>query len=238
MTPAEITVPFTLGLVSSLHCSQMCGPIVLAYSLRSRNGASSSALGHLAYNAGRILTYTLLGAIAGSLGATMSGLGHLAGIERAASIFAGSAMLLAGLIMSGRVRAQQLIQLGAMPSWLSRASATLLRSPKSTHKLALGLLLGLLPCGLVYAALLPAIASGSGLSGALFMLSFGAGTAPALLGIGLASTSITARLGRYANALATVSILLLGAVILWRGLGFSPDLHTDPHMGHHHGHVS
>lgn len=229
MTPAELAVPLTLGLISSLHCSQMCGPIVLAYSLNYRG-----VVGHVAYNAGRIITYVWLGAIAGTLGATVSGLGRLAGIERAASIFAGAGMLAAGVLLSGYARTPKLVQLGGKPGWLSRSAAPFLRSPDPLRKLALGLILGFLPCGLVYAALLPAIASGSGLAGAVYMLIFGLGTAPALFGIGLASTSITARFGRYANVLATASILLLGAALLWRGLGFS----GLQHIGHHHGHIS
>ena len=62
MTPLEVSLPLGLGVVSSLHCAQMCGPIVLSYSMAGR----SSAAGHLCYNGGRIATYALLGALAGA----------------------------------------------------------------------------------------------------------------------------------------------------------------------------
>ena len=65
MTPLEFSVVFSFGLAGGLHCAQMCGPLVLAYSLPLRGGAMRA---HLAYNAGRIATYTLLGAVAGAVG--------------------------------------------------------------------------------------------------------------------------------------------------------------------------
>jgi sulfite exporter TauE/SafE len=80
------------------------------------------------------------------------------------------------------------------------------------------LLLGFLPCGLLYGALLTAVSTGTPAAGAASMLAFGAGTALALVGIGVFSNYIGARLGRWSNELAGASLLLMGAFLLWRGL--------------------
>ena len=226
MTALDVSVPFALGVVSSLHCSQMCGPIVLAYSLPLR---SRSAAPHLAYNLGRIATYSLLGAIAGAAGGGMSSLGRMAGIERGAAIFAGCAMVIAAFFLSGTIPAQALVKIGASPSWLSRTASRLLKSTDPLNKLSLGIVLGFMPCGLIYAALLKAIDAGSAAGGAVSMAAFGAGTSGALLAIGLFSSSIAARFGRYANTFATVSVMLLGVFLIARGFGFSA-------MEHHHEH--
>jgi len=83
MTAFDLSIPFGLGLMSSLHCAQMCGPIVLAYSLPLRGTRRSGVWAHLSYNSGRLITYGLMGALAGAVG------GRLAGFQRAATIAVG-----------------------------------------------------------------------------------------------------------------------------------------------------
>src|SRR3974377_1660492 len=82
MTPLELYVPFGLGVISSLHCAQMCGPIVLSYSM----GGRGTVTGHLCYNTGRIATYALLGSAAGAAGHAMGLMGRMAGVQRTAGI--------------------------------------------------------------------------------------------------------------------------------------------------------
>jgi sulfite exporter TauE/SafE len=136
--------------------------------------------------------------------------------------------------MGGRWRRLSLIRIGdASASPVSRAAGRLLRSTSVSSKLALGLVLGLLPCGMVYAALIKAIETGSAVSGALTMVAFGLGTSGALLTIGLFSTAITARLGRHASTVAAASVAVLGAYLLWRGLAA-----PSPMGAHGHGHHS
>ncbi len=220
MTFFDISVPLGLGIVSSLHCAQMCGPIVLAYSM----GGRSSAAGHLSYNAGRIATYALLGALAGTAGQMVGIAGRLAGIQHTAAIVAGSLMVIAGIVMSGAVPRRALVQLdrGGVRSFLSRTIGKLISGPGAIRKLELGLLMGFLPCGLLYAALLKAASTGSALSGATSMAAFGAGTAGALLGIGLFSSALNLRLGRWSNVLASASVVAVGAILVWRGLVAPP----------------
>lgn len=207
---------FTFGLLSGLHCLQMCGPIVLAYSLPL--GKARALPAHLAYNAGRILTYMFLGAMAGAAGSGMQVLGRMAGLASGARIASGAAMIAAGIALilprSGLVA----IQTGGR---FARAAGRLLQG----GKLRLGLTLGFLPCGLVYAALLKSVDAGGAAAGALSMLAFGLGTAAALLGMGVASSFAGVRLGAWSSRLAALAVILTGAILLWKGLAAKPVCH-------------
>jgi len=216
VTFLDISLPFGLGLASSLHCAQMCGPLVLSYSLGSGGGTRA----HLFYNLGRITTYTVLGALAGMVGTMVGTLGQLAGVEQAAALAAGVLMVIAGLITFGLVPAAGLVQIGkgGLAGVISRAVGRLITSPRPLSKLGLGALLGFLPCGLVYAALLKAMAAQGPLAGAVTMASFGVGTSGALLAIGVFSTVLGSRLGRWSNQIAAASMLVMGAFLLWHGL--------------------
>ncbi len=221
MSPVEFSAIFGLGVVSSVHCVQMCGPIVLAYSL----GSKRLLVSHVLYNAGRIITYSALGAAVGSAGGLVT---RLAGAAGSLQVLTGIAMLIAAAAIAGLMPTTNLIAIerpGIMARF-RRAAGRLILSP---NKLKLGLLLGFMPCGLVYAALLKAAETGSATGGALTMLAFGSGTAGALVSIGVISSAVGLRLGRWSNGLAAVSIALMGAFLLWRGI-------TGTHMGHiHHG---
>jgi uncharacterized protein len=229
MNPLDVTLPFGFGVVSSLHCTQMCGPIVLSYSMAGRG----SALSHVYYNLGRIATYSLLGAIAGAAGSAVGLLGRLAGFERTAMLIAGGLMLLAGLVMSGWLPKSSLVRIErvGVSRIFSGVITKLMTSPKPQSKLGLGLLMGLLPCGLLYAALLKAVSTADPWAGAATMALFGAGTALSLLAIGLFSSAIGARLGRWSNVLATASVLLMGAFLLWKGIKTPPTMGPSCH-GH------
>ena len=219
--PLELGLVFLLGLVSSLHCVQMCGPIVLAFSLPLNR--SDALRAHLQYNAGRILTYAFLGALAGAAGGAIGMLGRLAGLASGARLFAGAAMIVAGILMIGLLPSNGLvtIQKRGITARFSKLIGRRLLAPQG--KFTLGLALGFLPCGLVYAALLKAVDSGTAIAGALTMLAFGLGTAIALLSLGAASSFV--RFPRWSNRLAAVSMLLAGAVLVWRGLLAAPVCH-------------
>jgi sulfite exporter TauE/SafE len=210
----EFAVIFVLGLVSSLHCLQMCGPIVLAYSV-SLSNPRQMLLAHAAYNSGRILTYVALGVVAGAAGSGIGMLGRMAGLAAAARIVSGVGMILMGIVMV--TPRKSLIQIKAPSRWFT--------APRPFSKFPLGLTLGFLPCGLIYAALIKAMDSGSALTGGLTMLAFGLGTAVALFAIGIASSFAGARLGPWSNRLAAVSVTIFGVVLLWRGIAAHPICH-------------
>ncbi len=225
----DLWLMFALGLVSSLHCLQMCGPIIISYTaaagftpiaLNSSPSAGRFTLlpPHLAYNAGRILTYTSLGALAGLFGQSVELVGRLAGITSAAMIVSGALMIFAGVLMVGSFRATT--RLGnASIQWTSRLLRplrNLLSSPKTADRFYLGLALGFLPCGLVYMALLKSVAAGTPWAGALSMSAFGLGTAGALLVLGVFSSALKLRLNRFGSRLAAVSVMALGVFVLLR----------------------
>jgi uncharacterized protein len=223
VTGLELSVVFTLGLVSSLHCVQMCGPIVLSYSVALGPSSSvkspSLVLGHIAYNAGRILTYAALGAAAGLAGKTVGLIGRLAGISSALAIVGGTLMLIAGLVMFGLFPALTSVggSLFRITSGFLRPLSKSISSPTVTRRLLLGLAMGFLPCGLIYAALLRALATGSAFWGAATMAAFGAGTAGALLAVGIFSSVLLEGFSRWGTQLAAASVTAMGAVLIVRG---------------------
>ena len=222
MSPLEFSAVFSLGLVSGAHCVGMCGPIVLAYSLGMRQGRWAA---NAAYNAGRILTYMLLGALAGTAGRALGLVGRLAGMASGARIAAGAAMIVAGVLLTRTSGGLVKIQGPGIIARFSGAIGSLIRGPRAGSKFALGLTLGFLPCGLVYAALLKAVDSAGAVAGGLTMLAFGLGTAVALGAVGAASSFAGLGLGRWSNRLAAVSVVVFGAILLWRGLAAGPVCH-------------
>lgn len=229
MTPVEFTAVFILGLVSSIHCVQMCGPIVLSYSLPLAKAARRHEMlvAHAAYNLGRITTYSALGAIAGMAGGGLNIVSRLAGVANGARIGAGLALIAAAVLISGVLPQSGLVQITPV-SGFSRVVGRILLSPHPLSKLRLGLVLGFLPCGLVYAALLKSVETGNAGGGALTMLAFGLGTVSALTSFGIVSSAAGLRLGRWGNALSAASVGLMGVFLLWRGFA-GPMCHA------HHG---
>lgn len=230
----DLFLIFVLGLVSSLHCVQMCGPLVLSYSLPlARAGATrrQMLLAHSSYNSGRILTYVSLGAVAGALGSAVGMAARMAGMASGARVFAGAAMILAGIALLGLVPSQGLVAIErhGITSYFKRAIGRLMLSPRPGSKFRLGLVMGFLPCGILYAALLKAVDAGSIVSGALTMLAFGLGTASSLFAMGLVSQFAARYLGAWSNRLAAVSLMLMGAFLLWRGIAAPATPHCHVH---------
>lgn len=217
----ELYVVFALGLVSSLHCVSMCGPIVLSYSLPlGSKKLGSQVFAHLAYNFGRILTYSLLGAIAGFFGGTVGFIGELAGFQNVAAIFAGVLMVFAGIVMLDLIPSKRLQRFNPLlhTSRFLRPLGSRFSSSSVGSKFTLGLVLGFLPCGLIYAALLKSISTGTVFAGALTMTAFGLGTAASLLAIGIFSSALSLKLSRWGSRVAAVSVLLLGVLMVSRGV--------------------
>jgi uncharacterized protein len=214
---------FLLGLVGSLHCAGMCGPLALALPVTGRTHVSFLA-GRLAYNLGRIITYAALGALFGLLGHTIA----LAGLQRSLSIIAGAAVLL-GLIASSR-RVLSLAGTRAVGG-LKSAFGPLLHRRTIPALFTLGLLNGLLPCGLVYVACAGAVAAGSVPTAFLSMVAFGLGTTPMMLAAGLLGAKLQPRLRFRFGWLVPASLACVGALLILRGLSLgipylSPDLST------------
>jgi uncharacterized protein len=207
----ELAAGTVLGLIGSLHCAQMCGPIVLAFSLNGRAGWKS----HAAYQFGRITTYALLGAVAGAFGSTLT---WLFGAEQKATLVAGVLLIVAGGVFAWSwTSSKSLIQI-QMPGTLSRLTSRLLKTPGWKYKSLLGLGMGFLPCGMIYAALVQAAAAGTAAGGATAMAAFGLATSWSLLAVGAMAPVLTKlKWGKYTSQLTSITLVLMGSILLWRG---------------------
>ncbi len=179
-----LTTGFTVGFG---HCIGMCGPIVVSLSL-SRKG-KNLFLPHLLYNTGRVITYTVLGGVMGATGSFTLVAAHIAGIQKGARVVAGIIIIVMALAMSGWVPLGRVFGHYYNPDGIITRGFRKLSQVKSTATyFPIGLLLGLLPCGPVYTALLAAAGAGMNTAGTLegiikvmaVMMSFGIGTIPAL----------------------------------------------------------
>jgi sulfite exporter TauE/SafE len=173
------------------HCVGMCGPIVVSLSLSLRE--EKVLIPHLLYHAGRITTYALLGAVVGLTGSFTGVTSRIVGIQKGVMVFAGALIILMGLAMAGWIPLSRIFTDSCRPvGFLSRAFRRLNSAPSRGAYYPAGLVLGLLPCGPVYTALLAAARAGMEAAepghglviGTGLMLSFGLGTAPALLIVG------------------------------------------------------
>ncbi|MFM8532675.1 MAG: sulfite exporter TauE/SafE family protein [Acidimicrobiia bacterium] len=202
-----------LGLLgSAAHCAVMCGPFALLVSDRyaaPRTGRPVWAA-QLWYAAGRTATYAVRGAVAGVAGAWLQVADGIGGLGRAAAVVAGSALVMSAVLHLSNAGL-------AFPGDIARFTRVLYRTLPA-HPLTLGLVLGFLPCGLLYTAVVAAVARGTVGGGALALAVFAAGTMPSLLGVAVAQR----RLRRHAAALVPAShvfVLAMGLWYLWRGLG-------------------
>ena len=241
MNAWEFYLVFALGLVSSLHCVSMCGPIVLSYSLPLGSRSLPQQLSaHLFYNFGRILTYSLLGALAGLFGNTVGFVGQLAGYENVAAVVAGVLMVAAGILMLDLLPSKRLQKFNPLlyTSRLLKPLGSRISSPSIGSKFSLGLMLGFMPCGLIYAALLKSMATGTMFAGAITMTAFGLGTSASLLAIGIFSSAFSVKFSRWGSRLAAVSVLVLGIFLVSRGVipMMASGAHDDKAVPMHHHH--
>lgn len=184
---------FLTGLLGGTHCVGMCGGIVAAISMQLP-GQGTRFSYHLAYNAGRILSYAVAGALAGALGASTLLLEGLWPVQKVLYLLANLMLVALGLYLAGLWQAvTQIERLGGL-LWkrIQPFSKSLLPVRNPAQAFLLGTLWGWLPCGLVYSVLITALASGSPVSGAMAMLAFGLGTLPNLIAMGLFAQQLQA----------------------------------------------
>lgn len=217
-----------VGALGGLHCFAMCGGLLGA--VATRDGATQPLVsGHvvaarqLAYHAGRIATYALLGAAFGAAGAIALSAAEFLPLRRALYLAANMFLLLLGVNLA----------LGTGVAWLQRAGARafgvvlpiarpLLQRPGVAGRITLGLIWGLVPCALVYSVLPLALFAGGAWQGCAVMLAFGLGTLPNLLAAGVllarAKRALEGKAVRYAAAAVLIAFAFVG---IWRVL-YSP----------------
>jgi len=213
---------FLVGLLGGVHCVGMCGGIVgaLTFGSSPRGGAGPGAMlpFQLAYNLGRVLSYTLAGALMGGLGVLLVRWLPLYQAQRLLLGLAGICMVLLGLYLGGwwpglaRIEAIGGVLWRRIEPWGRRLLPV--RSPRQA--LLLGLLWGWLPCGLVYSVLIWSVSAGGLVRGGLLMLAFGLGTLPNLIAMGLAASALAGWSRKPAvRRGAGVLVAALGAYTLW-----------------------
>ena len=217
----DFALALTLGLLGSLHCAAMCGPLQLALPLPP-GGPGRVMGGRLIYQLGRITTYCLLGVVAGLAGKSLI----LAGMQRWLSIALGAAIL-GGFCLSSKVALAAPVVIGIMR--LKAAMGRQLRQRNLRSLALLGGLNGLLPCGLVYVAGAGAVSRGTLGSAVLFMAAFGLGTTPTLLAISLSGKILPVKVRLRLRAAIPVGVCALATLLILRGMSLgipyvSPDI--------------
>jgi sulfite exporter TauE/SafE len=192
------------GFVGSPHCAGMCGPFAAA--------CGGSVRTFAAWHLGRLSMYGVLGAVAGGAGAVLPGPVWL-GSAISALLVIGFSLVLAGLLPEPKIENRR----------LQRWAAGALQDTSVVGRFGLGLANGLLPCGLVYAALGLAVAAGSPLWGAAVMVAFGSGTTPALAAV---AAGVKRGVGRSLGARRAIA-----GLVLVSGL-FSVWMRTNPSAAH------
>jgi sulfite exporter TauE/SafE len=216
---------FMLGLLGTGHCLGMCGPLVVAFPMRA-----GGLLAHLYYHVGRIVTYVVVGAAMGGLGAGVMRLASAAGedpltmvarIQVGFSIAAAAFLVHFGLMRLGFLRE---------PAWMSISAPSRipgyrrLIGPLSSGRnraglLLLGLMLGFLPCGLSFAAFARALASASPWTGGMLVFFFGIGTLPGLLVLGTGGAGIVRRYRVQSDILSGLLMIAMAASLAADALG-------------------
>jgi hypothetical protein len=220
----ELWLAFMLGLAGSAHCAGMCGPIALALPTGGRRGLALVP-NRVAYNLGRVTTYCLMGVVFGLIGRSLA----LAGVQRWVSIGLGVAILIGLFVARARALA---IGIAVPVAWLKSALGRLLHQQTLVSQYSLGMLNGLLPCGLVYIACVGAAATGGLVSAVEYMLAFGLGTVPMMLALGLAGQALPLGFRLRLQKLIPVCLALVAVLLILRGLALgipylSPDLTGD-----------
>ncbi len=203
-----------IGFMGSFHCVAMCGPIVLAFS-----GSSSSTTSYLfsrgIYNLGRIVTYAILGLIAGFLGHMFL----IAGFQKSVSIGVGIFILLSVLVVNylPGVKATSKYTL-RLNTFLRRLFSDVLKKRSKASLFVGGLANGILPCGFVYFAMAGAAITQMPLHGALYMIMFGLGTVPAMMLVAVFGKVASIKARNMFTKAAPILMILLALLLIYRGI--------------------
>jgi hypothetical protein len=217
---------FATGLsVGFGHCIGMCGPIAVSLSLH--RGGQPVITAHLLYNLGRVSTYGLLGAVMGFTGSVTGIAARMAGMQKGIMILAGLVIITMGIIMGGGFGGSGIFK-DNVPTggFMARTFQRLSRAPSLAGYLPLGLVLGLLPCGPVYAALVAAARASmeapgpwfGAAAGAGLMIVFGLGTFPALLLVGRLAGMRWLSHRRLIYRLGALTMILMGGLFIYRAI--------------------
>lgn len=209
-----IVASFTMGLIGSFHCVGMCGPIALSVPLKN-DSTWSKFSGTLLYNSGRVITYTIFGLIFGAIGKSVA----LFGYQQWLSIFLGIVIILF-IILPKKLSAFKTQNMAlAFFERLRSAIGNLFLNKNASSLFSIGLLNGLLPCGLVYMAAAASVATGSILNSMIFMAFFGLGTLPMMWSIAFFGNYISISFRRKIRQAYPYLVMVMACLLILRGMG-------------------
>jgi uncharacterized protein len=203
------SIAFMTGLAGSFHCVGMCGPIAIALPV-GKLSFFEATMGRLLYNVGRIVTYSILGAGFGYFGESL----FVGGFQQQLSILIGITMLC--FMIPNRIIAWSPFQ--KLAGYLTNTFRKIFPIKSPLGFILLGLLNGLLPCGMLYVALAGASATTSPTEGAMFMAFFGLGTAPMMFSIGFLPKFLSLKNRQKINKYLPIYTFILAFFFIIRGM--------------------
>src|SRR5262245_56404553 len=215
------------SLLGSVHCAAMCGGFVCLYS-GSGSARHTGAAPHAAYNAGRLVSYLLLGALAGSVGHGVDRIGGVAGVGRLAAIVAGALMVVWGgstLLAALGVRMRPSLAPRALQATLTSLLVRFRNESPTVRGAATGLLTTLLPCGWLYVFVATAGGTGRVLDAMLIMVAFWLGTLPMMVNTGLGARRMFGAFQRRLPLAAAGAAVVLGLLSMTGRMTASPFVH-------------
>ena len=218
------------SLLGSVHCAAMCGGFVCLYSgLRREASPRREVAPHVAYNAGRLVSYLLLGVIAGSVGGSIDQVGALASVGRLAAIVSGILMAVWGtttLLAALGVRVPQPGVPRAVQTTLGAALLRMRRQSPTVRGAATGLLTTLLPCGWLYVFVATAAGTGRVPDAVLVMLFFWVGTLPMMTAVGVGAQRVFGTFQRRLPLVSAGAAVVLGVLSMAGKIAVRPAEHA------------
>ena len=223
---ALLITALVMGGIGSLHCVGMCGPLALSLPVVATNNAGKM-LYTLLYNLGRVVTYAALGAVLGIIGASFA----LVGFQQGLSIIAGSLIIIYLLWPRNKFMLAGNSRLQTFFASLRNNLGKLFTQKKYHSVFFIGLLNGLLPCGLVYMAIAAAVSTASVINSSLFMAAFGLGTLPLMWSLSFFGSYITVQRRVTIRKAYPYLMFAMACLLIVRGLGLgipylSPDINN------------
>lgn len=206
---------FLLGLMGSLHCVGMCGPIAFMLPL-DRSDRLKMSFQVLVYHIGRMAAYALLGLAFGFFGKGL----NVFGAQQYLSIGMGILMILAIVIPQNKLNTYRISKpIYGIISKIKSQLGSLLNKRTADTFITIGFLNGFLPCGLVYVALFASVAMASPLEGSLYMILFGLGTVPLMTSAAFLGKLLKTPARKRIRQLIPIFVVLVGVLFILRGLG-------------------
>ena len=219
MTIDLLVAALVFGLLTGFHCAGMCGPIAISLPLNDESWAHRT-VGSLIYNFGRIITYSMMGAVFGLLGQGFK----MAGFQQWLSVAIGALMILSVLFPLLFKSLASKSPVFSVVERIKEKLGNLFGTKTNLSLFSIGLLNGLLPCGPVYVAIGLSLASANVFTGALYMAVFGLGTIPVMLSLSLVGNYFTTAVRTKIRQFVPVFIVILGVWFVLKGLGLGVHL--------------